>query len=103
MSSNPILMQTISTRNLTPLPDIQALKQLTQSLAMLDAILWPEWEERYYSFNFHWAESEMMASMRNGSGDDWFLLFSQAGAIMKGFSHESPMAAIPTWPGVLSC
>jgi hypothetical protein len=102
MSSNPILMQTISTQNLTPLSDIPALKRLTQSLAMLDAILWPEWEERYYSFNAHWAESEMMASMRNGSGDNWFLLFSQAGAVIKGFSHESPMAAVPTWPGVLS-
>lgn len=95
-------MQTISTRNLAPIPDIPALRRLTQSLAMLDAILCPEWEERYYSFNSRWAESEMMASMRNGSGDDWFLLFSQAGAVMKGFSHESPMAVIPTWPGVLS-
>ncbi|NJK52842.1 MAG: hypothetical protein HC936_08435 [Leptolyngbyaceae cyanobacterium SU_3_3] len=92
----------MSTRNLAPLPDIRALKRLTQSLAILDAILWPEWVERYYSFNSHWSENEMMASMRNGSGDEWFLLFSQAGAVMKGFSHESPMAVIPTWPGVLS-
>ncbi len=45
----------------------------------------------------------MMASMRDGSGDDWFLLFNQAGAVLKGFSHESPMAAEgTTWAGVLS-
>jgi len=29
-----------------------------------------------------------MASMRDGSGDDWFLLFSPAGAALKGFAHE---------------
>lgn len=26
--------------------------------------------------------------MRDGSGDDWFLLFDQAGAAIKGFAHE---------------
>ena len=76
--------------------------RLTQSLAMLEAILSPGWEGRYYSFNSHWAAREQMASMRDGSGDDWFLLFSSAGAILKGFAHESPMAAGPVWPGVLS-
>jgi hypothetical protein len=92
----------ISTQNLTALPDIPTLRRLTQSLAMLDAILSPEWESRYYSFNSRWAEGEMMASMRNGSGDDWFLVFNQAGAILKGFAHESPMADSPTREGVLS-
>jgi hypothetical protein len=27
--------------------------------------------------------------MRDGCGDDYFILFTQAGAIMKGFAHES--------------
>ena len=44
----------ISTRNLEGLPDVTRLKRLLQSLAMLDAILMPEWEYRYYSFNAHW-------------------------------------------------
>lgn len=92
----------ISTRNLGPIPDVPALLRLTQSLAMLDAILSPEWEGRYYSFNSRWAEGEQMASMRNGSGDEWFLLFFQAGAALKGFAHEAPMATTSTWPGVLS-
>src|SRR5262245_48774409 len=30
-----------------------------------------------------------MASLRDGSGDDYFILFTQAGAILKGFAHES--------------
>ena len=92
----------ISTQNLASLPDIPTLHRLTQSLAMLDAILSPDWEGRYYSFNSRWAEAEMMASMRTGSGDEWFLLFCPSGAIMKGFAHESPMAEGATWAGVLS-
>ena len=46
-----------------------------------------------------------MASMRNGSGDEYFILFNLHGAIMKGFAHESPMSpwandAKQIWPGV---
>jgi hypothetical protein len=88
------------------LPDIDALRRLSQSLAMLDAIISPQWEFRYYSFNSTWGSGEMMASMRNGSGDDYFLLFNAAGAILKGFAHESPMTPhanrdYKVWPGVL--
>jgi hypothetical protein len=72
------------------------LKKLCQSLATLDAIMSPEWEYRYYSFNSKWAEGEMMASMRNGSGDEYFILFNSEGAIMKGFAHESSMSP---WAG----
>lgn len=92
----------ISTQNLSALPDIPALRRLTQSLAMLDAILSPEWDLRYYSFNAHWAEGEMMASMRDGSGDDWFLLFCKAGAVLKGFAHELQMAQKQTAEEILS-
>lgn len=70
------------------LPSIPEVRRVTQSLAMLDAILCPEWEYRYYSFNSGWAPGEEMASMRNGMGDDWFLLFDSAGAALKGFAHE---------------
>jgi len=47
-----------------------------------------------------------MASMRNGSGDEYFILFNPQGAIMKGFAHESSMSPWtadlePVWPGVL--
>jgi len=96
----------ISTRDLAMLPDIGCLHLLTQSLAMLDAILCPEWESRYYSFNAKWGAEQMMATMRNGSGDTFFLLFQPTGAILKGFAHEAPMSpytfAPPrVWPGVL--
>jgi len=47
-----------------------------------------------------------MGSMRNGSGDEYFILFNSQGAIMKGFAHESPMSPwasdpVQVWPGVL--
>lgn len=96
----------VQKQRLASLPDVESLKRLSQSLAMLDAILSPEWEFRYYSFNSKWSESEMMASMRDGSGDDYFILFNSHGAIIKGFAHESPMSPfvnepIKVWQGVL--
>ncbi len=81
----------ISTRHLKALGDVDQIRRLTQSLAVLDAIVCPEWEDRYYAFNAQWGDGEMMASMRNGSGDEWYLLFNAAGAIMKGLDHESAM------------
>src|SRR5262249_38357673 len=77
----------ISTRNLA-LPGINDLRRLCQSIATLDAILSPEWELRYYSFSSTWTTGTMCASMRNGSGDDFFIHFSPVGALIKGFAHE---------------
>jgi hypothetical protein len=93
-------------KRLAALPDIEPLKRLSQSLAMLDAIMSPDWEHRYYSFNSRWGAGEMLASMRDGSGDDYFILFNNHGAIIKGFAHESPMSPYALesgepWPGVL--
>jgi hypothetical protein len=90
---------------LSILPDTENLKKLSQSLAMLDAIMSPDWEFRYYSFNSKWDKNEMMASMRKGSGDEYFILFNQSGAIIKGFAHESPMSPYTiepnkVWKGV---
>nr|WP_308404939.1 hypothetical protein [Streptomyces sp. 35G-GA-8] len=72
---------------------------------MLDAILSPDWESRCYSFGFAWAEGEEMASMRNGSGDEYSIVFSAAGAYVRGFDHESPMSPYANdgevWPGVI--
>jgi hypothetical protein len=70
------------------LASIPVIRRITQSLAMLDAILCPEWEYRYYSFNSQWGPGAEMASMRNGLGDEWFLHFDSAGAAIKGFVHE---------------
>lgn len=91
-------MSKISTRNLDSLPDVGRLQSLLKSLATLDAIMSPEWEYRYYSFNSKWSRSEQMGSMRNGSGDEFFALFNRAGCFIKGFAHEYPMTPYRTRP-----
>lgn len=96
----------ISSRSLQELPNVDELKRIFQSLALLDAILMPDWEYRYYSFDANWSDEEMLASMRDGSGDEFFILFNLAGAVIKGYAHESVMAGHSAdtgevWPGVL--
>ena len=96
----------ISTRDLLLLPDVDGLRRTLQAMAMLDAVLCPEWQYRYYSFNAAWGAVEQMGSMRNGSGDDFFAHFSAAGCWLKGFAHEYPMPPYSEnpprpWPGVL--
>ncbi|MCI0488117.1 MAG: hypothetical protein L0229_16130 [Blastocatellia bacterium] len=102
-----VLLSIMPSKNiLASLPNIDSLKKVSRSLAMLDAILSPEWEYRYFSFNSHWGPNEMMASMRNGCGDEYFILFNPVGAILKGFAHESVMSPYANesgkpWPGVV--
>jgi hypothetical protein len=88
----------ISTRDLSKLPAVPALRRLMQSLAALDAVMSPDWEFRYFSFNAKWGRGEQMGSMRDGSGDHLFALFNAAGAWVKGFAHESPMSPYGTVP-----
>jgi hypothetical protein len=96
---------TISTRDLSGLPNPEGLRRLLQSLAMLDAILSEDWDGRYYSFNAKWSATEQMGSMRNGSGDDFFAVFDAAGCFLRGFDHEAAMSPwrnepSTVWPGV---
>ena len=90
-----------STEILSALPEIEKLRRRCQALAALDAILCPEWEYRYFSFNASWAPGEALSSMRNGEGDDWLILFHADGAIIKGFVVESEMADGCPRPGVV--
>ncbi|WP_456178909.1 hypothetical protein [Micromonospora sp. I033] len=87
------------------LPDIPTLQNRCRALAVLEAIMSPEWESRYYSYDAHWGPGEEMASMRNGSGDEWSIVFSSAGAFVRGFDHESPMSPAANdhelWPGLV--
>ncbi|MBE9556411.1 MAG: hypothetical protein IMF08_06095 [Proteobacteria bacterium] len=81
-------MTIINTSDLSGLPSPENLRRLFQSLAMLDAVMSPEWEYRYYSYDAHWSDNETMGSMRNGCGDDLFVLFTNHGCFLKGFAHE---------------
>jgi len=97
----------VTMKTLERLPEIESLRRLLQSLAMLDAIIMPEWQYRYYSFNALWSEKEMMASMRDGTGDNYFILFSDAGVVIKGFERYSPLGSFiektgKPYPGIFA-
>jgi hypothetical protein len=86
-------------------PDAVTLRDRSRALAMLDAIVSPEWEDRYYSFDPRWSPGEEAASMRDGSGNDYAIVFSPAGVYVQACDHESPVVARRTtppapWPGL---
>ncbi|MET9107228.1 hypothetical protein [Streptomyces zhihengii] len=86
------------------LPGIEVLREHCRAMAVLEAVLSPGWEARYYSFDQRWSATESVASMRNGSGDEYSIVFSPAGAYVRGFDHESPMSPYVEdgpWPGVV--
>lgn len=57
------------------LPIVDEVIKVSQSLAILDAILMPEWEFRYFSFNKSWDSNQYMASLRDGEGSHYYILF----------------------------
>jgi len=57
----------------------------------LEAIICPEWEYRYYSYQKEWSETEEFCEMRNGQGDQMLMVFSKNGTCINGFAHESEM------------
>ena len=74
------------------LPPPLDLERICKGLAALDAMLCAEWQDRYYSFDHAWSttSNQRMASMRNGFGDDWFMVFEPSGVFLKAFWHEYP-------------
>jgi hypothetical protein len=87
------------------LPEISVVRDRCRSMAVLDAVLSPEWEYRYFSFDSRWLPAKEMASMRDGSGSEYSIVFTPAGAYARGFDHESPMSPYRVtppapWPGL---
>ena len=75
------------------MPEAAVLKAVSQSLAVLDMIVEPDRESRYYSYARAWDGAAELASMRNGSGDEYSIVFLPDGAVyVRGFAHESPMS-----------
>ncbi|WP_103352266.1 hypothetical protein [Amycolatopsis sp. CA-128772] len=88
------------------LPAIPELRLLCRALATLDAVLDPGSEDRRHLYDHAWAPGEELASMRDGAGNEYSIVFTAAGAFVRGFDHESPMSPYATddeepWPGVL--
>ena len=76
----------------THLPDPSSLHRVVQAIAALDVVMSSDWEERYFSFDPTWDDGEEYASMRNGSGDSYHIVFSDRGVVIRGFDHESDLS-----------
>ncbi|MFT7867396.1 MULTISPECIES: hypothetical protein [Amycolatopsis] len=88
------------------LPAVPDLRALCRALAALDVVLDPGSEDRYHGYDTAWAPGADLASMRDGAGNEYSMIFTAAGAYVRGFDHESPMSPFATddeqpWPGVL--
>lgn len=84
-------MNQLSTENLNLLPNPSELKRICKSISALEAIICPDWEYRYYSYQKDWSETEEFCEMRNGQGDQMLIIFSKEGICINGFAHESKL------------
>lgn len=63
-------------KHIKDLPKIEDIINISKSIAMIEAILMPEWEFRYFSFNKNWDNNQYMASLRDGEGSHYYILFN---------------------------
>ncbi|MFD4558269.1 hypothetical protein ACFWP5_28790 [Streptomyces sp. NPDC058469] len=88
------------------LPDPVELRVHLRALAVLDATIADDPQFSRYTFDTDSGPGEEAALMDNGSGDDFSVLFTPAGVLIRGFDHESEMSPCGTdaeevWPGVV--
>ena len=58
----------------------------------LEAIICPQWEYRYFSYQRNWSETEECCEMRNGEGDQMLIIFFEDGSCcINSFAHASKM------------
>lgn len=88
-------MNKLSTENLNLLPNQIELKGICKAISTLEAIICPEWEYRYYSYQKNWSETEEFCEMRNGEGDHLLILFGKNGNCINGYAHESKLEGVP--------
>ncbi|MGC4896699.1 hypothetical protein [Micromonospora sp. DT31] len=85
------------------LPDIDLLRQRCRALAVLERLI--DGGHPYYTYDAAWGPDEA-ALMSNGSGDEWAVVFTPEGALIRVFDHESSMSPyadddVELWPGLL--
>ncbi|MGW0856036.1 hypothetical protein [Streptomyces sp. NPDC002690] len=88
------------------LPGPDELRSHLRALAVLDATIGDDPQYCCYGFHANWGPGEEAALMDNGSGDDFSVLFTPSGVLIRGFDHESRMSPYATddeevWPGVI--
>lgn len=86
-----MLVNKLSTENLNLLPTRKDLQRICKSISALEAIICPDWQYRYYSYQNNWSKTEELCEMRDGQGDQMLILFSTNGTCINGFAHKSTM------------
>ncbi|MCX4759060.1 hypothetical protein [Kitasatospora purpeofusca] len=95
----------MTVRDLLPLlPDPAELRARCRGIALLDSILDPH--APVHAFVRDWREGVDLATMDNGSGDQYAIVFDPAGVFLYGFDHESDASPWRDedhehWPGLL--
>ncbi|MFJ6780621.1 hypothetical protein [Streptomyces yangpuensis] len=89
---------------LPALPDTGTLRDRCRALAVLETVM--DAHDPFFAYAADWSETEGVALMDNGSGDDYAIVFSAAGAYARGFAHESEMSPwcgedVEVWPGLV--
>lgn len=80
-----------STLNLDTLAQPTELKTLCKAISSIEAIISPDWESRYFSYEKNWTEDCDFCEMRNGCGDHLLILFKGDGICINGYAHESEL------------
>ncbi|MFJ8208499.1 hypothetical protein [Streptomyces sp. NPDC096033] len=88
------------------LPEPALLRAHLRALAVLDGAIGDDPRSTRYRFDAGWGPGQEAALMENGSGDEFSVLFTPAGVLIRGFDHESQMSPHATddervWPGVI--
>ncbi|MDX6740108.1 hypothetical protein [Actinocorallia sp. A-T 12471] len=72
------------------IPGLEELKSRLQKLALMDALILPDWERRYFSFDMNWGSGESLATIRNGSGAEAHVLLRSSAALVLVSDHDLP-------------
>lgn len=74
------------------LPPPAELERRCLAMAALDVVLSPEPHYRFFTFDPAWAARTRMASMRDGSGDSYDIIFGSFGTVVRAFDHEHELS-----------
>lgn len=77
-------------KNINELPGIEILKNNAIKLAKLEKVMESDWEYRYFLFDSKWDKDEMLATMSDKCGSQYFIVFSKEGVFGKIIDIETP-------------
>ncbi len=68
------------------------LERVSRAVAALDVVLVPESYFRLFGYQPNWSPGQRLATMDNGSGDEYQIVFQDDAAVVRVFDHESDLS-----------